>query len=362
MRRWLRRLLNAAVGALLCQTPPTAVLAVGWTQRAMRRAIVRSWHEGAGDGPFEDFARADESTRDAARIPGWLAAELPEAGWRARLAGLARNARQGAAVTLNTWVLTLPGCGLWLFAWYDGWNNSFTKGYEQAFVGPGVGLLGVALFILAMLYVPMAQARQASTGRWRSFYDFGLVAGLVRQRWWACVRLAALYSVLSIPVMALKTAPIGFDRSDTYAGLSDAEVLEALQNYFFLAALFVFSAFVWVRLAAARIYAAALVEGVRAGAVLPDALGERERTTLSRLDLLHTEPAASRHPIVRAVRGTTRLAWRTAAVAAAALVWFSFVAQIFVSEFLNYHPLVGWLNQPLVQLPWFRYVPAALGG
>ena len=117
----------------------------------------------------------------------------------------------------------------------------------------------------------------------------------------------------------------------------------------------------WVRLAAARIYAGALVDALRAGDVEPARLGQAERSALSRLDLLGAEPAAERHPIVRAVRGTTRLAWRTAAVAAAALVWFSFVAQIFVSEFLNYHPGVGWLNQPLVQLPWFHYVPAGLG-
>jgi hypothetical protein len=46
----------------------------------------------------------------------------------------------------------------------------------------------------------------------------------------------------------------------------------------------------------------------------------------------------------------------------AAALWFAFVAQIFVSEFFNYHPVVGWLNQPLVHLPWFRYIPAGLGG
>ncbi len=43
-----------------------------------------------------------------------------------------------------------------------------------------------------------------------------------------------------------------------------------------------------------------------------------------------------------------------------ALVWFAFVAQIYASEFMNYHPGIGFLNQPLVQLPWFRYIPSAL--
>jgi hypothetical protein len=41
-------------------------------------------------------------------------------------------------------------------------------------------------------------------------------------------------------------------------------------------------------------------------------------------------------------------------------VWFSFVAQIYISEFINYHSGLGWINQPLVQLPWFRYLPTAV--
>ena len=43
-----------------------------------------------------------------------------------------------------------------------------------------------------------------------------------------------------------------------------------------------------------------------------------------------------------------------------ALVWFTFVSQIYIAQFLNHHPVVGWLNQPLVQLPSFHYIPDAL--
>jgi hypothetical protein len=43
------------------------------------------------------------------------------------------------------------------------------------------------------------------------------------------------------------------------------------------------------------------------------------------------------------------------------LVWFSFAAQIYISEFFLKSPMGrGWLNQPLVQLPWFNYIPAQL--
>lgn len=43
------------------------------------------------------------------------------------------------------------------------------------------------------------------------------------------------------------------------------------------------------------------------------------------------------------------------------LVWFGFVSQIYVSEFFMKSAAGrGWLNQPLVQLPWFNYIPSRL--
>ena len=42
------------------------------------------------------------------------------------------------------------------------------------------------------------------------------------------------------------------------------------------------------------------------------------------------------------------------------LVWLAFVALIFVAEFFKYDGARAWLNHPLVQLPWCRYVPARL--
>jgi hypothetical protein len=38
-------------------------------------------------------------------------------------------------------------------------------------------------------------------------------------------------------------------------------------------------------------------------------------------------------------------------------IWFAFVAQVYVSEFLNYHPVAGFLNHVLVQFPCFDFVP-----
>ena len=80
--------------------------------------------------------------------------------------------RVGIAGMVNTWVLTLPPAVHSVFGCYAGWDNSFNKGQEQYSVGIVISLMGIALFILIMLYVPMAQARQADTRKWRSFYEF----------------------------------------------------------------------------------------------------------------------------------------------------------------------------------------------
>ena len=108
--------------------------------------------------------------RGVAEWPNWFVAQGAErraggTSWWKRFAGsLWANLRIGVQGIFNVWVWTMPACVLWMFSWYAGWDNSFNKGYEQAWVGPTTGLLGVAMFIAAMFYVPMAQARQAVTG------------------------------------------------------------------------------------------------------------------------------------------------------------------------------------------------------
>jgi len=269
------------------------------------------------------------------------------------------NVKTGLQGIFNTWVLTLPGCLLLLFAWYDGWNNSFNKGYEQAPVGPLTGIFGIVLFIAAMLYVPLAQARQAVTGEWRSFYQFPLIWRLVRRHWVACLALAACYSLFSIPVLVMKTAPVFFGgKEPDFAQLTSAQALKTLNGYFFSTAFAVLAAYVVLRLIAARIYARGILNGVQSGAIPVSALGEREREELQRLNLIQVNPPRSRHVIIRVASKTSSLVLFCGAIAATAFVWFTFVAQIFIAEFFMYHPVIGWLNQPLVQLPWFRYVPA----
>lgn len=269
-------------GMFLCQIAVGALIVVGWTYRLMQRSALRAWWKQsalAEEGlTFGRFAAGSHLTAVHGRWPNWIVANdgawnRPRSKLLRRLFGsLITNLRLGLQGMFNTWVLTLPAGALWLFAWHAGWNNSFYKGYEQAAIGPLIGLLGVAWFIAAMFFP-------------------------------ACVIL---------------------------------------------------------RLAVVRIYASAVLGAVQSGAVGEERLAEIEWESMHRLDLLRHRPAPVRPRIVRLLAWAGTRAGRAAGAAALVFIWFTFVAQIFVSEFFNYHPGVGWLNQPLVQLPWFQYIPAAL--
>lgn len=256
----------------------------------------------------------------------------------------------------------MPGCVLMLFAWYAGWHNSFNKGYEQAVVGPLTGISGIVLLIAAMYYLPMAQIRQASTGNWRSFYEFKLVWQLIRKKWLACFWLAVLYTLFSVPITILKTVPAFFTQMNPeLAELPPAEALQFAKIYYFYAAFALLAAYVVLRIVAARIYASSLLACVQSGALTEEALAENEWETLHRLGHLTVRPQPERHALVKAAAWLgTRMGRATTGVALF-LVWFSFAAQIYVSEFFLKSPMGrGWLNQPLVQLPWFNYIPAQL--
>lgn len=364
------------LGVAFTQTFLGAVIVVGWTCRAAQRAVQKSWWRQSGvprEASFSDFVQCSAFHPHLAGWPNWI--------FQHRLAGrhlrgtvgfrgvfkslfhsLWLNLKIGAQAVFNTSVLTLPGCALMLFSWYAGWHNSFNKGYEQAVIGPLTGFSGILLFIAAMYYVPLAQIRQASTGDWRSFYHFKTIWQLIRKRWLACLFLALLFAGLSVPVTILKTVPTFFPQiNPKLAELSPAEALAFAKAYYFYAAFALFAAFVLLRIVGARIYASALLACVQSGAIPEDALAENEWETLHRLDLLKFSPAPHRHVFVRTVAWLGTRMGRAATGVALFFVWFAFVSQVYVSEFFMKSPYGrGWLNHPLVQLPWFNYIPPAL--
>jgi hypothetical protein len=367
-------------GMLFCQGLLGSILVVGWSYRLAQRTVLRFWFSRSSReqtrAGFGEFLAAQDFGRHHGDWPNWfLQQDFREsvlqlkAGLGTRLVYILRglvhslwlNFRTGLRGILCTWALTLPAGVLWWFGWYDGWNNSFNKGYEQAAVGPLISILGIVWFIVAMFYVPLAQARQAVTGEWRSFFDFRFVWQLARANRLACAGLALVYCGFAVPLNILKATPMFWPQMNpALADLSAPRALSALNHYYFWCALVMFPAYLALRMVAARIYAAAVLRAVQLGQTIDSRLHPVERAVLERLGLLELRPRPPRSAWLRFVTWSTTRAGRAVATTALIMLSFAFVAQIYISEFFCYHGALGWLNQPLVQLPWFHYLPASL--
>ena len=385
---WWRRIVaiwKTFLGAVFCQSPIGALIAAGWTQRLVQRSAIKQlWKLSPNTDQGSRFSHWIHSSPDHPahhHFPNWILAQNyressrrrhGESSWRWILRlpmelvrSLATNLSQGIQLALTTWLFTLPGCALWAFAWYAGWNNSFNKGYEYASIGPSTYVLGIVLFVGAMLYVPYAQARQAITGNWRSFFAFRMIWQISRRNAMATLWLAALYSALGLFVMILKTMPeffpqIAENHPEIFPNLLNATPAEAqqlLSTYFFWAAIPVLGCFIWLRTMAGRTYTRGLVDGVRTGRIPHADLDPAEHSLLQEFDLLETKASEHRHALVRAAIVSTSTTARAALMTATVLVWITFTFSIIITEFLNYHPGHGWLNQPLIHIPWFNYAP-----
>src|SRR6266478_1267662 len=253
-------------GMLLCQSFLGSILVVGWTYRLAQRAALKFWWSRRPSSErgitLDQFLIASERTEPHQHWPNWFLRQNFRESIRqperrapalrdptsevsqscrstpglpfALVHSLWQNFWIGLRAITNTWVLTLPACLFWWFGWYDGWNNSFNKGYEQAPVGPLISIFGIVLFIAAMFYLPLAQARQAVTGEWRSFYQFRLVWKIVRDRSVYCVLLGVLYTLLSIPLSILKTSPMFWmHNSPALSAMTSSQVTASLKGYFF---------------------------------------------------------------------------------------------------------------------------------
>ena len=115
-----------------------------------------------------------------------------------------------------------------------------------------------------------------------------------------------------------------------------------------------------MRLLAAKWYARTIVELLSTGRLGVEALKGDELHALRALRLDVKGQARELHPAIAITLAVSRPVWRNAMLFATVLVWFTFIAQTYVREFVNYHPIRGFSNQPLVQLPWFRYIPKDL--
>jgi hypothetical protein len=158
-----------------------------------------------------------------------------------------------------------------------------------------------------------------------------------------------------------ETAPSGLRRmvGGDWENLSPEQARQILKMYYALCGIYLFSALILMRLVAARIYASAVVDCIQSGVLPEDALTENEWQALNRLNLLVVRPQPKRNRFVRMIAWVGTKAGAVTVGFAMFLVYFTFVAQVYVGEFLHKNDRgLGWWNQPLVQLPYFNYIPS----
>jgi hypothetical protein len=374
-----------AVGACFGMSWFTSILVMGWLYRWVQGRVLYAWWKRSPMRPQGSFAAfcATLGPDAPVRRPRWFLREhftresfrqellaptadgepplWPRIAARAVVSpfrSLWLNFKIGVQALLCIFLLTGWGCLFMTFSWEFGWLNSFNKGYEQFAVGPLTGVVGILLFSLAMCYVPMAVIHQAVTGDVWAFFDFRFVWRLVRARLSAYVVLAALSAGVSAFLQILKTAPLFFDDTiDFWTDLSDAQLHDALVQYYLAGCFVLFIGLLVTHLLAAHIYRSAVLKVLRRGRVSHDQLHPRLADWLDRLDLLPTVQPPPQG-LVRVLRTTGRAGYRRLLFAALFLTWVGYVFSVYVAEFLNYHPYVGFMNHPLVQAPYFNYVPA----
>jgi hypothetical protein len=381
---WLWRM---TVGVLFCMSWFTSILVMGWLYRWVQGRVLYGWWKQSRlreQGAFASFCEMLGPDAPVKRPRWFLRERFTRPSFRAELLAptadgepplwpriaarallspvrsLWLNLKIGVQALLCIFLLTGWGCLFMTFSWEFGWLNSFNKGYEQAFVGPLLGVTGIFLFSLAMCYVPMAAVHQAVTGDVWAFFDFRFVWRLVRARLSAYVILAALTAGASALLQILKTAPLFFDDTiDFWTDLSDSQLHSALWQYYLFGSFLLFGGLLLTHLLAAHIYRSAVLKVLRRGRVTRAQLHPRLADWLGRLELL---PAVESPPqgFARVLRVTGRAAYRRLLLALLLLTWVGYVFSVYIGEFFNYHPYVGFMNHPLVQAPRFNYIPSDL--
>lgn len=321
-----------AIGVLMCLTPVTAIIALGWLTRKMAGDIRRAFFRNT-DQPDPNLAR---------RWPNWIRSDKGsgKTGVSRWFGGLRDNLSAGVGTLAGLGVLTLPFGALWLLSWWAGWENSFNKGYEQAWVGPAVALTGVGFALVTLMHLPMAMAHQAQESSWRAALDLKRVRALLRSSGWGYVGIAALYALAALPLFAVKGIPVFMENIYPPIAQFDPEQLRDFANgYHFWATVYLFVAVLFIRSCVARVYARAAFAAYHANPQIWSGTAVADLVSALRLDG-GVEPVKKRGRLGRAIRGGLVIA-----------LWLFFVAQIFVGQFLN-HNWLAWVNQPLFLLPW----------
>ncbi|MEM1198565.1 MAG: hypothetical protein AAGI06_04575 [Pseudomonadota bacterium] len=318
-------LLSIVIAIALALTPVTAVLVLGWFMRIMRRetavALLRYGAPGKKRSAALEDLKVSEELAGMQRFPGW---------WQ----GLMETFRAGVKATAALAIATLPFGALLLLAWWAGWENSFNKGYEQAWVGPSLALAGALLAVLVLMHLPMALAHHAAERRVGAIWDMRFIRRLIARVRWRYLVFTIFMVLASAPVYLAQIVPTFIEGVFPHLATATPEEIKSFAGRWHLSfTVYLVLVLLILRRWSARLYARALLaEGGEGGAFA--------RLVRSELGLGTAEAPTS----LRRWPGLI-------ANLLLALLWFSFIAALFVAQFAN-HAWWNWVNSPIVGLPW----------
>ncbi|MEM8976162.1 MAG: DUF4013 domain-containing protein [Pseudomonadota bacterium] len=309
----------------LALTPLTAVLVLGWIVRLMRRETVIAFvcHAHAcSRGQAIVRLGSIDPLQAYSRFPGW---------W----SGLWQTIVSGLKAFLVLVMLTLPFGALLLLSWWAGWENSFNKGYEQAWAGPAIALIGVALAIAILSHLPMAFARFATEGTVWSAFDLRRVRRLIRAVRWRYLALTIVTVLAAAPLFLAQIAPTFMEKINPKVLTAGPDELRAIAGrWHLMATIYLLVVLFFLRRWAARLYARAVLSE-------PDAAGPFVRETISTIGLDASDVKATRRHWTGMVS--------TSILGCAA--WGSFIVMLYIAQFAN-HAWWNWINHALIGLPW----------
>ncbi len=313
---WLLRLVATIIlGPILCLTAVTSILVLGWQTAMMQNRI-------------KFLAGFDRTTS------GWIMGPRGQGAVVRLLGGLSRNIRLGLGAGICLAIATFPFAVFWFVSWWAGWENSFNKGYEQAFVGPLLGFSGIAVFAAIMVFLPMALAHQAAEDRVFALFEFGRVRSAVACAGWRYALWAVTALILALPLFAARGLPVFAEEIiPGFAQMTGPEIEELALQISLVVAVYVFLTTTFLRRWSASIYVRAALR----------ASSGRDATLWadSFIDTSHVRPTGRRPWLLsRAIYMILML-----------LAWTGVAVLIFVGQFLN-HEWHIWLTHPFVLLPW----------
>jgi hypothetical protein len=337
---WLGIPIGIAVAIVLSLNPLGAVLVLGWLMRLMRRetaiAAIRELRR-VNRSEALGLLASRPDLRALAPWTGWLRAAEPKSGRLGRwLGGLGETIRLGAVTALALALATLPFTALLLLSWWAGWENSFNKGYEQAWAGPALALVGIVAALFVLQHLPMAGAHLAAERRVAALFDLPTVRALIRAQRWRNLWLALLTVIAALPVAGAQILPTFVEAVQPGFAEMPPEIIAAVAaRWHAVPTIYLVLVLVLLRRAQARYYARAALR-----------LGS-PRTSF----VQHIAGQFGPGGVTQAAPGCGRFGGFIAGLALTAVWAAAFIAPLYVAQFAN-HAWWNWLNHPLIGLPW----------